>query len=367
MPRTEKKSAPVKKKIVSTTRAKAKKVLAPKKATEALPPAPPTPPQKNLGKKRTLLSTLLGVVLISGAGFGITEFTYYDRHVDTDDAHIDADISPVITRIGGYVGDVRFTDNQHVKQGDTLVVLDGRDYKVKLEQAEAALASTNSSVTVGEANIIGAEAAIGAAMADVESAKAQLGMASNDQEKNAASNHLKAMNARLKVAQKQADTYREQLKSAFSSIDVKKADIDFALLQLSYTTITAPVSGIVSKKLIQPGEYIQPGQSLFSIVNDTSIFVTANFKETQIERMKSGQRVELKVDAYPDAEFEGEVGSFSPATGSAFSLLPSDNATGNFVKVVQRVPVKIPITGSPAAKRLLKPGMNVKAIVSLDR
>ena len=148
---------------------------------------------------------------------------------------------------------------------------------------------------------------------------------------------------------------------------MKKADINYAKLQLSYTIITAPVSGIVSKRIIQPGEYVQGGQSLFSIVNDTSIYVTANFKETQIERMRQGQRVDLHVDAYPDVEFDGEVGSFSPATGSTWSLLPADNATGNFVKVVQRVPVKIIISGSSAEKRMLKPGMNVKAIVSLDR
>jgi membrane fusion protein (multidrug efflux system) len=363
MAKTTRKKTSVKKIIRSRRAVAAKQVLARKKTQVHHHPVPP----KRLGKKRTILSTLLGVVLISGAGFGITELTYYDRHVDTDDAHIDADISPVLTRIGGYVDSVRFSDNQHVRQGDTLVILDGRDYTVKLEQAQASLASSNSSVNVSEANIMSAEATIGAAVADVEAAKAQLRVAASDQEKEAASGHLKAMTARLKVAQKQADTYREQLKSAFSSIDIKKADIDYARLQLSYTVITAPVSGIVSKKLIQPGEYVQPGQSLFSIVNDTSIFVTANFKETQIERMRSGQHVELKVDAYPDAEFEGEVGSFSPATGSAFSLLPAENATGNFVKVVQRVPVKIPITGSPAAKRLLKPGMNVKAIVSLDR
>jgi len=364
MAKTIRKKTPVKSKVHIRSRvATAKKVVASKKVEASHHHESP----KKIGKKRTLLSTLLGVVLLSGAGFGITELTYYDRHVDTDDAHIDADISPVITRIGGYVDNVRFDDNQHVRQGDTLVILDGRDYKVKLEQAEAGLASSNSTVNVSESNIMSAEAAIGAAIADVESAKAQFNIATTQQEKDAAAAHLKSMNARLRVAQKQADTYREQLKSAFSSIDVKKADIDYARLQLSYTVITAPVSGIVSKKLIQPGEYVQPGQSLFSIVNDTSIFVTANFKETQIERMRSGQHVELKVDAYPDAEFEGEVGSFSPATGSAFSLLPVDNATGNFVKVVQRVPVKIPITGSPAAKRLLKPGMNVKAIVSLDR
>ncbi|MEP7235927.1 MAG: HlyD family secretion protein, partial [Ignavibacteriota bacterium] len=151
------------------------------------------------------------------------------------------------------------------------------------------------------------------------------------------------------------------------STDLKKADIDYAKLQLSYTVITAPVSGIVSRRVIQPGEFVQSGQALLSIVNDTSMYVTANFKETQIQRMRQGQKVDLKVDAYPDSEFAGEVGSFSPATGSMWSLLPADNASGNFVKVIQRVPVKILIDGSTAEKRMLKPGMNVKAIVNLDR
>jgi membrane fusion protein (multidrug efflux system) len=322
---------------------------------------------KKEGKRKTILSTLLGVVLLGGAGFGINEATYYGKHVDTDDAHVDANISPVIARIGGYVDSVRFVDNQRVLQGDTLVILDGRDYRVKLEQAEASLALNNSSVNINEANIMTSEANIGAAAADVEAAKTMLREATNGVEKNAAEAQLSRMKARLRVIQKQADVHREQLKSTFSSIDMKKADIDYAKLQLSYTVITAPVSGIVSKRMIQPGEYVQSGQSLFSIVNDTSMYVTANFKETQIERLRHGQHVDLRVDAYPDAEFEGEVESFSPATGSMYSLLPAENATGNFVKVVQRVPVKITIAGSTAHKRLLKPGMNVKAIVSLDR
>ncbi len=322
-------------------------------------------PQK-IGKRKTILSTLLGMVLIGGAGFGITEASYYGRHVDTDDAHIDAEISPVIARIGGYIDSVRFVDNQRVNKGDTLVILDGRDYKVKLEQAEAAYDASNSSITVSESNIMASEAKIGEAAANVEAAKKLLAIASNVSERNSAITQLAAMNARLNALRKYVDSHRDHLKSTFSSINVKKADVDYAKLQLSYTVIIAPVSGIVSRRIIQPGEYVQGGQSLFSIVNDTSIYVTANFKETQIEKMRKGQRVELHVDAYPDTEFEGEVGSFSPATGSTWSLLPPDNATGNFVKVVQRVPVKINISGSSAEKRMLKPGMNVKAIVSLD-
>ncbi len=349
--------------------ASAKKTLTAKKTTSLKNP-PETKkysaPQKNV-KRKTILSTLLGMVLIGGAGFGITEASYYGRHVDTDDAHIDAEISPVIARIGGYIDSVRFVDNQRVNKGDTLVILDGRDYKVKLEQAEAAFEVSNSSITSGESNIMASEAKIGEAAANVEAAKKLLAIASNSAEQNSAITQLAAMNARLKSLRKNVDSHRDHLKSTFSSINVKKADVDYAKLQLSYTVIIAPVSGIVSRRVIQPGEYVQGGQSLFSIVNDTSIYVTANFKETQIEKMRKGQRVDLHVDAYPDTEFEGEVGSFSPATGSTWSLLPADNATGNFVKVVQRVPVKINISGSSAEKRMLKPGMNVKAIVSLDR
>jgi membrane fusion protein (multidrug efflux system) len=340
----------------------AKKVSVAKKIAISKKQAPKSSPNqvpKKTVKKKTILSTLLGVVLLSGAGFGINEFSYYGRHIDTDDAHIDAEISPVIARIGGYIDSVRFVDNQRVNKGDTLVILDGRDYKVKLEQAEAAFEASNSSITSGESNIMTTEANIANAAANVEAAKKLLAIASNTSERNAANANLAAMNAKLKSLRKNADSHRDQLKSTFSSVNIKKADVDYAKLQLSYTVIIAPVSGIVSKRVIQPGEYVQSGQSLFSIVNDTSIYVTANFKETQIERMRSGQRVDLKVDAYPDTEFEGEVGSFSPATGSTWSLLPADNATGNFVKVVQRVPVKINISGSSAEKRMLNPGKNV--------
>lgn len=369
MERKSKRKAVKKKTPIAGRSAAAKKSVAlrktlssRKKPTEKTPLA-----LKKAGKRKTVLSTLLGVVLLGGAGFGITEVTYYGRHVDTEDAHIDAEISPVISRIGGYVDTVRFADNQRVNKGDTLVILDGRDLRMKLEHAEAALGLSNSSVNEGEASIMRAEAAIGAAASDVAAAKSEIALATNEKERQSARTHLEAMTVKLRIAQKQADARREQLKSAFSSIQMKKADIDYAKLQLSYTVITAPVSGIVSKRMLQPGEFVQAGQSLFSIVNDTSFYVTANFKETQIERMRQGQRVELHVDAYPDTDYEGRVGSFSPATGSTWSLLPAENATGNFVKVVQRVPVKILITGSTAEKRMLKPGMNVKAIVSLDR
>jgi membrane fusion protein (multidrug efflux system) len=149
-----------------------------------------------------------------------------------------------------------------------------------------------------------------------------------------------------KAAQQQIATSRSQLKVTNTGVSQRKVDIDYAKLQLTYTLVKAPSSGIVSKKNVQVGQLVQAGQTLFSIVNDNSIYVTANFKETQLDQMKNGQKVDIEVDAYPDLETRRSVYNFSPATGAKFSLLPPDNATGNFVKVVQRVPVKIKINGS---------------------
>ena len=140
-------------------------------------------------------------------------------------------------------------------------------------------------------------------------------------------------------------------------------DIDYAKLQLSYTTIKSPSAGITSKKNIQIGQLVQAGQTLFSVVNDNSLYITANFKETQLENLRNGEKVDIEVDAFPDMKLEGSVYNFSPATGAKFSLLPPDNATGNFVKVVQRIPVKIKITGSKEDLEKLRPGMSVDVSV----
>jgi len=148
-----------------------------------------------------------------------------------------------------------------------------------------------------------------------------------------------------------------------TGVSQKQGDIDFAKLQLSYTNITAPATGIVSKKSVQKGQLVQPGQTLFSIVNDNSLFITANFKETQLNNLRAGEKVNIEVDAFPDTKIEGTVYNFSPATGAKFSLLPPDNATGNYVKVVQRVPVKIKINASKEIMDKLRPGMSVKVSV----
>ena len=170
------------------------------------------------------------------------------------------------------------------------------------------------------------------------------------------------------AAVKQVGTTKSQLNVSSSGVTQKQSDVDFAKLQLSYTQIKAPATGIVSKKNVQRGQLVQPGQSLFAIVNENSLFVTANFKETQLEKLHSGLPVEITVDAYPDQPIKGEVYNFSPITGAKGSLLPPDNATGNYVKVVQRVPVKIKFKSSDKALlERLRPGMSVKVSVVINK
>ena len=168
------------------------------------------------------------------------------------------------------------------------------------------------------------------------------------------------------AAVKQVGTTQSQLNVSSNGVTQRQADVDFAKLQLSYTQIKAPTTGIVGKKSLQKGQLVQAGQTLFSIVNENSIYITANFKETQLEKIKAGQKVKIDVDAYPDQDIEGEVYTFSPITGAKGSLLPPDNATGNFVKVVQRVPVKIKIASKDKAiLEKLRPGMSVKVSVEI--
>lgn len=343
---------------------------------------------KKAKKKNRVLPIILGVFIVIGAVFGIHEYRYFSKHVDTDDAQIDGDISPVIARVGGYVKDIRFEENTAVHENDVLVKLDDSDLKIKLEQAEAGHAGAHAGVGVTEANIEASSANMQTAQANIDAAKARLNLAEKDFERF--SNLIKdgtvtqqafdqvkmqketaqaAYNAALdqyQVVVKQVGTTRSQLAVSNNGVNQRQSDIDFARLQLSYTDIKATATGIVSKKNVQKGQLVQPGQALFSIVDNHSLYVTANFKETQLEKLKQGQKVKIEVDAYPKAELWGEVYNFAPITGAKGSLLPPDNATGNFVKVVQRVPVKIKFASKyQDLLDKLRPGMSVKVSVSI--
>ncbi|HEY9535018.1 MAG TPA: HlyD family secretion protein [Mucilaginibacter sp.] len=336
-------------------------------------------------KPNKVIPIILGILLLGGAIFGVKEYIYYSKHVDTDDAQIDGDISPVVARVGGYVDSIFFEENMHVNKGQILVKIDPRDYKVKLEQALAAQVGASAGVNVGQSQIFTTTSNSAVAKAGVVSAQARLDKVAKDYDRFAnlvkdgsitrqqfdqaksdlvvAQANLAAAKDQYKAAMQQIGTSRDQLKVTNTGVNQRQVDVDYAKLQLSYTNIKAPASGIASKKNVQIGQLIQPGQTLFSIVNDNSIYITANFKETQLAEIKNGLKVNIEVDAYPDMKVEGIVYNFAPATGAKFSLLPPDNATGNYVKVVQRIPVKIKINASKEVLDKLRPGMSVNVSV----
>lgn len=360
-----------------------------------------TQPQVKKTNKKFMI--ILSVLVVLGGAYGISKYVHSLHNVDTDDAQLSADISPVIPRIQGFVTEVRVKDNQYVKKGDTLLVLDDREMHNKVLQAEAALENAKSSMLVSQANASAANASaqssaanVTTADASIEAAKVNLWRATQDFDRYAnlikdhsitqqqydealaskqrAERQLTVLKEQKNAAASQANAVRsqslatsQQTSVAQATIKQREADLANAMLNWSYTVITAQADGKVSTVSVQPGQTVQPGQQLFSIVLDKSIWVVANFKETQLEKMKEGNKATIKVDAFPDHDFEGTVQSVSPATGSRFALLPPDNASGNFVKVVQRVPVKIVLNkGADALQKMLRPGMNALVEVHLD-
>jgi membrane fusion protein (multidrug efflux system) len=310
--------------------------------------------------RRVALYGLLAVLAVAGVTFGVKTVVFYSHHVETDDAQIEGHINPVLPRVAGYVSEVRMRDNQHVAAGEVLVRIDPRDLESRVSMAEAALETARAAVTVAQAK--------------VDAASSKSGKASQDLTRAAALREQKV------VSQQEYDTAKwgadataaeyaaavREVTAAQAQVSQRQADLDYAKLQLSYATVTAPESGVVSKKSVEVGQYVQAGQPLMAIVEDREVWVVANFKETQLHRMRVGQPVDIQVDAYPQRTFHGRVESIAAATGAKFSLLPPDNATGNFVKVVQRIPVKVLFTDPPDALYPLRVGMDVTAVVTLQ-
>ena len=342
--------------------------------------------KKNIRKQ--ILPIILITIVLAGAGYGIKEYIFSLHHEVTDDAQVDGDISPVSSRVSGYIDQILFRENQPVERGDTLVKIDDRDLVLKVEQAQASLDNAVANVSVVKANVATAQAGINTAQSNVENAKIKVWKNTQDYnryeslladrsvtqaqydaakaDKLSAESSLDAAQKQLDVAKAQSGASVQQVTVAEAQVKARQADLDAAKLQLSYATITSPATGITSKKNIQLGQLVQPGQALFSIVTDTNSYIVANFKETQLEKMKEGQEVDVKIDAFPDEEISGKIYSFSGATGARFSLLPPDNATGNFVKVIQRVPVKIAMSIPKELESRLRPGMSAKVTVHID-
>ena len=337
-------------------------------------------------KRNPLAFIILLLVLLGGGYYGWTRYQFAKAHESTDDAQVEGDVYPILPRVGGPVLEVKVMDNQPVKKGDVLATLDPGDYQQRVNAAEAALAAAQAQVAAARAGVSTAQATVrtaqtGIGVSEANQAKLQKDLKRStflreqdiipQSEYDAVQANLRATSAQRATATDQVSVARQQVAAAQQQIAVaqavvkqRQADVDNARLQLSYTTLVAPGNGTVSRKNVQPGQVVAPGQQLMGIVGSEKTWVIANFKETQLEDMKVGQAVRLEVDAYPKEKFQGHIESLSAATGARFALLPPDNASGNFVKVTQRVPVKIALD-QVDPQHPLRAGMSVNAVVAV--
>jgi membrane fusion protein (multidrug efflux system) len=348
-------------------------------------------PDKPSTKKKFVLpiAIVIGLVLLLWA---FQKWNYGRTHQSTDNAQVDGHIVPVLAKVGGYVKTVNVSENDHVNAGQLLVQLNDEDYRVRLQQAQADLAAAEA--TSGGGGLSGQaqsqvqsaagqratlDAQIGAAKANADKADADLSRARelaakliiSKQQLDAAQATAAVAHANLLAAERQAAAAGGTVNTAEAGVRVAsartmaaRAAAENAQLQLDYTRITAPASGEVSRKQVEVGQLVAPGQPLLSIVADTGMWVTANFKETQLATIRPGQPVEFEIDAYGGCVGEGTVASVSGATGAKFALLPPDNATGNFTKVVQRVPVRIAVTKPCSGNHPLRPGLSANVHVN---
>jgi membrane fusion protein (multidrug efflux system) len=341
--------------------------------------------------RRKLILPIVAVLALAAIMWGGRKWLYGRTHASTDDAQVDGHIIPVLARVDGYISGVSVSDNDPVKSSQLLVQIDDAQYKVRLAQAEADLAAAQAGASgrgapgQAQAQVATATGQRSALDAQIAAARANDAQARSDlariqelaatqivsqQQLDAARTAAASAAANLSAAERQAAAGGASVANAVAGVRVAEARLagakaarDGAALELSYTRITTPVNGTVSRKLVDIGQFVQSGQTLTSVVADTGIWITANYKETQLSKMRVGQPAEIDIDAYPGCPVLGEVKSLSPATGAKFALLPADNATGNFTKVVQRVPVRIRITRGCGANRPLRPGMSVNAHV----
>ncbi|CAA9198507.1 Colistin resistance protein EmrA [Flavobacterium bizetiae] len=331
-----------------------------------------------------ILITIIACVLVaSGIILGIWFYVFNRNHEETNDAQVEQYVTPIMSRITGYVQEVRFDENQFVHKGDTLVVIDNREYQSKLNVALADVQSAKQSSVVAEKNVATTASSTAIGESQLAAAKTNLWKTKLEydrykalvKDEAATSQQLEKVKADYESAQAHFQEMRDRIQSSNLStsqaqanvptmqtnIASKQAVADNAALFLSYTIITAPYDGWVGKRTIQPGQMVKEGQSLLSIVSKEK-WITANFKETQLQYLTVGQEVKIQADAINGKEFTGIVMSLSPASGARFSLLPPDNATGNFVKIEQRIPVRIQLKDADKQADFLRAGMNITVI-----
>ena len=346
---------------------------------------------------------IVALVVLVGGYFGYQAYHHSQQYESTDNAQIDGNSAPVLARVAGYVTSVNVSDYTNVKQGQLLVTIDPQEYDVAMAQAEADyqqsvadLANARADLQNAQANVRNVAQNVRLAQSNAQVQDARLDKSKRDLQRD--QNLYKAQSLTQKqledsqnnaeVQNRQFDASKEQIGLAKTSqsvaqagiakaqaniqkiqavLKVKQAAIDNAKLRLGYARVTAPIAGKIGRKNVVVGQYVQPGQNMFTIVADSTFWVVANFKETQLEKMKLGQEVDIKLDAYPNLAIKGRVSSLSDATGAKFALLPADNASGNFVKITQRVPVKIEILNPEKYKEQLRAGLSVEAEVRVEK
>jgi membrane fusion protein (multidrug efflux system) len=356
----------------------------------AAQPKADAPAGKKPPNKRVLI--VVGVIALLAIGAGGRMWYRSSHFVETENAYVTGRMHQVSSRVAGVVTKVLVEDNQMVKAGDVLALLDPADQAVRVEQIQAQIASMEQQVKQSDAQLLQVRAQAGAAGAQVRQAEAQLlrarqdaerfGQLYNDTMKAVSKSEVDASSAAragavadVAARRDNAAAAQAQIGAAEAGRDVLKAEIKVlqaqlkdARQQLAYNSIVAPVAGRIGRRSVEVGARVQPGQAMLAVVED-NVWVVANFKETQLGGLAPGQAVSLEVDALPDHHLVGRVDSFSPASGNQFALLPADNATGNFTKIVQRVPVKITLDPQDVKKYAgrLVPGMSVVAEVRLNQ
>jgi membrane fusion protein, multidrug efflux system len=341
---------------------------------------------------------LLIALLVAGVGgyFAYQAYRHGQQYETTDNAQIEGNSAPVLARVAGYVQSVDVTDYSVVKRGQPLLTIDGQEFDVALRQAEADYQQSVADLRTARADLQNARAnrlnvvqnaRVAQSNADVQAVRREKARQDLQRDQNLfrdqslTQKQLADSRSNVEVQARQFEANVEQVALAKSSqgvaqagidrataaigryqavLKVKQAVIDNARLRLGYARITAPIGGKIGRKNVVVGQYVQPGQALMTIVADSTFWVIANVKETQLRRMNPGQEAEIKLDAYPDLKIKGRVSSFSDATGSRFALLPPDNSSGNFVKITQRVPVRIDIDRTPALAGKLRAGLSAE-------
>lgn len=337
---------------------------------------------------KKIILRVLALALLSAAILTTGRWYFHGRFLETtDDAYMEGDITNLTPKVSAHVVEVTVADNQRVKAGDVLIRLDDKDYRAKAAEAGATLAARRATLAQLDDKVAVQQAVLAQAGAGISAAKADLTLSRQDLERASrlvkedfvsrqrydtqaaeaakAAASLQGSSAQATAAKRQLAVLEADRDVAQAQVEQAQAQLELARADLEATVIRAPVDGIIGNRVARLGAYVRPGQHLLSVVPVDSVWVDANYKETQLTHLRPGQHASIKVDAFPDTVLDGVVDSFSPASGAKFSLLPPENATGNFTKVVQRVPVRIRLAAdNPLAGRLV-PGLSVIATIDI--